>query len=172
VGYTAIYYLRPPIQRQKGNQMLSTVTLPPTNNYSTERFWNLKDLWHAAERLPVFKVSVDKLWRERYAKVFCWQLNDEAIDNEFFLHHMQRILDADLDYPIILSEEDYIFDGVHRLLKCKYLNIEYIKCSKFTKDPEAKIRESIHTTTELSFLKKLKQCRQQEFNNEPRLTKI
>jgi disulfide oxidoreductase YuzD len=80
-------------------------------------------------------IKVDELWEKRYAKVFCWTLYDEEINNEFFLHHLKRVLDSDLSYPIILSEEDYILDGVHRLMKCKYLNIKYINYVKFKKDP-------------------------------------
>jgi hypothetical protein len=142
--------------------MLSTVSLPPTKNYSMERFWKLKDLWKASENLPSSKISVEELWRERYAKVFCWQLNDETIDNEFFLHHMQRILDADLNYPIILSEEDYIFDGVHRLLKCKLYNIEYIDYVKFEKDPPAKQRAQVKIKSNLNFLEKLSENRRNQ----------
>ena len=49
---------------------------------------------------------------------------------------MERVLNADLSYPIILSEENLIFDGVHRLVKAKHLGLEYIQYVKFEKDPE------------------------------------
>lgn len=113
------------------------VILPPTQKYPYERQWDLASLWAASENFLVKKVKVSKLWEERYASVFCWQQDGEKIDNDFFLHHLKRILEADLSYPIILSEEEYIFDGVHRLMKCKYLNIEYIDCVQFKIDPDA-----------------------------------
>ena len=115
--------------------MLSTVTLPKTNRYHYERNWNLDDIWALSENLPVSKINVSELWDTRYSKVFCWQLHGEEMTNEFFLHHLERVLNADLSYPIILSEENYILDGVHRLMKCKHLGIEKINYVKFTKDP-------------------------------------
>ncbi len=118
--------------------MLSTVTLPITKRYNAKRHWNLKDIWKSSEELTVELMLVSELWDERYSKAFCWQLHGEEITNEFFLHHLRRVLDANLDYPIILSEENYILDGVHRLMKCKYLGIEKIKYVKFKKDPKPK----------------------------------
>ena len=115
--------------------MNSTVTLPPTNNYKQQRMWNLKTIWDQSNTLKTKQISVDSLWNQRYAKAWCWQHNQEIINNDFFLHHLQRIMNADLSYPIILSEENYILDGVHRLMKCKYLNLEYISYKQFNKDP-------------------------------------
>ena len=115
--------------------MSSTVYFPKTERYPYNRTWNLKDIWKITEKFDVQKISVEMLWNERYAKAWCWQHEDEKIDNEFFLHHMERVGKADLSYPIILSEEGLIFDGVHRLMKAKYLGLEYVACVKFSKDP-------------------------------------
>lgn len=115
---------------------MSTVYFPATANYPTPRQWDLKQIWKLSDSLLTEEILVDLLWDQRYGKAWCWQHEDETLDNDFFLHHMQRVMDANLDYPIILSEEGYIFDGVHRLMKCKYLGIEKIKCVKFIKDPE------------------------------------
>jgi hypothetical protein len=125
--------------------MLSTVTLPKTKKYHYARQWNLKDIWHLSKDLPVSKIPVSELWDTRYSKVFCWQLNAEEITNDFFLHHLERVLDADLSYPIILSEDNYILDGVHRLMKCKHLSIEHINYVKFQTDP--KPNKVINATT-------------------------
>ena len=115
--------------------MSSTVYLPKTKLYPFPRQWNLNNLWELSNNLPVHNINVNKLWNERYGKAWCWQQENEELNNEFFLHHMQRITNANLDYPIILSQENYILDGVHRLMKCKYLNIKYIKYVQFIKDP-------------------------------------
>ena len=47
---------------------------------------------------------------------------------------------ADLSYPIILSEENYILDGVHRLMRAKYLDLKNIAYVKFSKDPTPDIK--------------------------------
>ena len=119
--------------------MSSTVYFPVTKNYPQPRQWDLKHIWKLSEYLVVEEIDPSTLWDERYAKAWCWQHEDETLNNEFFLHHMQRVMDADLNYPIILSEENYIFDGVHRLVKCKLLGIDKIRCVKFQKDPEPNI---------------------------------
>ena len=119
--------------------MSSTVTLPPTKKYPDgKRKWDLDQIWDDSLPLEVFQVKVDTLWDNRYSKAWCWQHDGEIINNEFFLHHLERVMAADLSYPIILSEERYILDGVHRLMKAKYLGIENISCVQFETDPPAK----------------------------------
>ena len=113
----------------------STVHFPKTNLYPYERKWNVNDIWEITKNFESKLISVDKLWNDRYAKAWCWQHENELINNEFFLHHMERVINADLSYPIILSEENLIFDGVHRLVKAKFYNLEKISYVKFKKDP-------------------------------------
>lgn len=116
---------------------MSTIYFPSTEHYPNTRQWHLATIWTLAEPLPACEMEVALLWDQRYAEAWCWQHEDEVLNNKFFLSHMQRVMDADLSYPIILSEEDYIFDGVHRLMKAKFLNMKTISCVKFKKDPES-----------------------------------
>jgi len=118
--------------------MSSTVYFPKTDKYPYTRQWNLEDIWKSTKDFQKKKILVSNLWDARYAQEWCWQHEDETINNKFFLHHMKRVLTADLSYPIILSEENLIFDGVHRLMKAKHLGLEYIDCVQFTKDPTPK----------------------------------
>ena len=117
--------------------MTSTVYFPKTQKYNTTRQWNLDTIWEKSKYLTVEKIKVSELWDKRYGKAWCWQHENETINNDFFLEHLERVMSADLNYPIILSEEDYIFDGVHRLMKARYIGLEYINCVKFKKDPPA-----------------------------------
>jgi hypothetical protein len=115
--------------------MSSTVYFPKTELYPNPRQWDLDEIWEITKDFEKELVLVDELWDERYAKAWCWQHEDETINNEFFLHHMKRVAEADLMYPIILSEEGLIFDGVHRLVKAKYYGMQHILCVRFKKDP-------------------------------------
>tara|TARA_E500000331_G_scaffold348524_1_gene390260 strand:+ start:1035 stop:1388 length:354 start_codon:yes stop_codon:yes gene_type:complete len=117
--------------------MISTVTLTSTKKYPFKRVWDLNYIWKKSKILTPDSIKVETLWNDRYAEAWCWQHNDEIINNEFFLHHLERVMKADLTYPIILSEEDYILDGVHRLMKAKYLGLPEILYIKFKKDPDA-----------------------------------
>ena len=133
--YNCFYFIKYYTPNQEGNTMTATVTLPSTKRYPHKRIWNLDYIWQASESLEEGIIDVDSLWENRYSKAWCWQHNDEIINNEFFLHHLERVMNADLTYPIILSEENYILDGVHRLMKAKYLGYAGIKFVKFKKDP-------------------------------------
>ena len=113
----------------------STVYFPKTKLYPYKRKWDLDRIWEASKTLEVRQIKVNELWENRYKEAWCWQQEEEQINNLFFLHHMQRVLNSDLNYPIILSEENIIFDGVHRLMKAKHLGLEYISYVKFKKDP-------------------------------------
>jgi disulfide oxidoreductase YuzD len=125
--------------------MSSTVYFPKTKLYPYQRQWDLKDIWKSTKDFQKKKIKISELWDTRYAKAWCWQHEEEVINNEFFLHHMERVLKADLSYPIILSEENLIFDGVHRLVKAKHLGLEYIEYVQFKKDPPTNtISENYH----------------------------
>ena len=50
--------------------------------------------------------------------------------------HMKRINAADLEDPILLSIEGHVFDGLHRLARCKLLGISTIKYKQFAVNPE------------------------------------
>lgn len=71
--------------------------------------WFAQTLWKAAKDLPEEEVSVEKLLRQE---------------------EMQRYLDADLDYPIILAPDGHITDGWHRILKAWALGHKTIKIKK------------------------------------------
>ena len=113
----------------------ATVHFPKTKRYPYERNWDLETIWNASKNAKPTRIKVSELWDKRYKNEWCWQNEGEELNNLFFLHHMRRVLNADLSYPIMISEEGLIFDGVHRLDKAKHLDLEYIDCLVFEKDP-------------------------------------
>jgi hypothetical protein len=52
-----------------------------------------------------------------------------------FVSHMKQVLDASLDYPIILDEDGAIFDGRHRVARAMLDETESIKAVRFETDP-------------------------------------
>lgn len=46
-------------------------------------------------------------------------------------YHFKRIMDADLNYPIMIDNNNYIVDGMHRLSKAYMLKMKYIKAYTF-----------------------------------------
>ncbi|KAF1022829.1 MAG: hypothetical protein GAK29_03086 [Acinetobacter bereziniae] len=51
------------------------------------------------------------------------------------IEHCQLIQEADLSYPIILSADGKVMDGMHRVAKAKFLNYPSIKAVQFEITP-------------------------------------
>jgi hypothetical protein len=52
-----------------------------------------------------------------------------------FVSHMKAVMDADLEYPIILDEDGYVMDGRHRIAKALFEGKETIKYVRFEETP-------------------------------------
>ena len=50
--------------------------------------------------------------------------------------HAQLMLETDLDYPIILSQDGRVMDGMHRVCKALIEGRETIRAVRFPTDPE------------------------------------
>jgi hypothetical protein len=56
--------------------------------------------------------------------------------------HNDRILRADLSHPIVLTNDNVIIDGVHRLVKATYDGLEMVKCLFIDRSTLVKFRTS------------------------------
>jgi hypothetical protein len=90
--------------------------------------WLVKDLWAAAEGLTVQQVTPDSL--ERRESIF-----DHPTKAKEWAAEFQRVLRADLEYPIILTPAGWIADGMHRLIKAHYLGCATVKVVRLTEMP-------------------------------------
>ena len=94
--------------------------------------WNVKRLWELSNNLLIFDYSI------KSAKIFnedIWFCGHVEPTIRNLLDHYDRINSANLSYPIIISDEDFIMDGVHRLLKAHLKGDEFVKAVKFFKNP-------------------------------------
>jgi len=79
--------------------------------------WDVPELWKLAALLKPVEVNicliadVDKLLESH-----CWSAGPMSINE--IMDHADRVAKADLSYPIILTPEGAIADGVHRVVKC------------------------------------------------------
>jgi len=122
-----------------------------TNRANQAERWvyNIPDLWRAAEHLPIMitypthlpefhflmDTSVANIWWSRQ------QGTTGSFTMKEMITHTQQILDADLDFPIILNPEGGIMDGIHRVLKAVLLG-KTIKVQRFEEWPEPTTKES------------------------------
>lgn len=79
--------------------------------------WDVADLWRMAALLKPVEVAlclitdVDKLLDSH-----CWSAGPMTVNE--IMEHADRVERADLSYPIILTPDGCIADGVHRVVKC------------------------------------------------------
>ena len=50
--------------------------------------------------------------------------------------HAKLIIECDLDYPVILSQDGHVMDGMHRCCRALVEGLETIKAVQFNKDPK------------------------------------
>ena len=95
--------------------------------------WNVKRLWALAANLPEFDYEISS---------FLGFNEDFWFGDRFkptigkVIEHYQKIRDADCSYPIIISADGLIMDGVHRICKSHLDGLKTIRAVKFEKNPE------------------------------------
>jgi len=98
------------------------------------RSWNilrLVELSRGLVRVPVPLSAIRELdepyWSSgREHPLTCREIAD----------HAHLISECDLDFPIILSSESRVMDGMHRVCKALNLGLETVQAVRFTQDPK------------------------------------
>ena len=95
--------------------------------------WYVPRLWELSANLPVIEVAVASV---KALDVDCWfgQGTEPTIRN--VAKHCQRIMDADLRYPIVLHADGSLMDGGHRLAKALIEGKDHIQAVRFDVTPE------------------------------------
>jgi hypothetical protein len=89
--------------------------------------WSVRRLWRLAEELPREVVPVEDLHPERY---------QSSNPPQMPLDRLRRVLESDLRYPILLTADGRIMDGVHRLMKACLLGRQTVLAVRFHEYPE------------------------------------
>lgn len=95
--------------------------------------WHTERLWSLASALPVQTIAVADI---RELDQDCWFGTSYVPTCRAVAQHAQRIWDADLSCPIILSADGGLMDGGHRLAKAWLLGLPDIQAVRFPIDPE------------------------------------
>ncbi|HEY9840252.1 MAG: chromosome partitioning protein ParB [Candidatus Sericytochromatia bacterium] len=98
------------------------------------KFWDLERIWRLAENLPVEEVAISEI---RGPDEVTWFSSDGPQPTcRMIAEHCKRINNADLSFPVILTEDNRVFDGMHRIAKCIMLDQLTIQAKKFPSNPE------------------------------------
>ena len=99
-----------------------------TQNFrSGNNKWFVSRLIEKAKDLPVREMDMSAL------NIYSLYPKIESMHD--FVAHMQKVMDADLEYPIILDDEGYVMDGRHRIAKAILEGRDSIKYVRFDKTP-------------------------------------
>ncbi|HCG8553582.1 TPA: chromosome partitioning protein ParB [Vibrio parahaemolyticus] len=106
-----------------------------TRNDNVKSTWSIERIWKLAESLPVEEISIDDIKGPNEVTWF----SDEGPQPTCreIAKHCQRINNADVSYPVILTSDYRVFDGMHRIAKQIMLGEETIKVRRFRENPEA-----------------------------------
>lgn len=88
--------------------------------------WSVPRLFELARSLPVMEVPLDHL---------CVYYKYEELTLREMVMHMKAVMDADLEFPIILDEDGELMDGRHRLMKSMLQGQKTIKVVRFEENP-------------------------------------
>lgn len=95
--------------------------------------YKITDLIEASKELEVYEIKVSDIYLGYYAPCLNTLVS--------FIEHYKDVEKADLSYPIIMSPDNMILDGKHRLAKAIITEQEYIKAVKFKIMPDCGIYE-------------------------------
>jgi hypothetical protein len=95
--------------------------------------WYVKRLWQLAKDLPQFEYEVASF--KGFDQDFWFGDRIKPTIANVLAHH-QKIQNADLSFPIIISEDGLIMDGVHRICKADLEGRKTIPAVRFIKNPE------------------------------------
>lgn len=88
--------------------------------------WSVARLFELSRDLPVMEGPLSHLNMYYYY---------EKLTLRDMVMHMNAVLDADLEKPIILDEDGDLMDGRHRLMKALLNGAETIKVVRFDENP-------------------------------------
>jgi hypothetical protein len=111
-------------------------SMPQKHSRRTKRghcIWYTERLWDLARDLSIIAIPISSIAEFEQN---CWFSDDAPPTCKAVAQHAQRIYQADLSYPIILSATGALMDGGHRLGKAWLLGQTTIQAVQFEIDPE------------------------------------
>jgi DNA-binding transcriptional ArsR family regulator len=105
-----------------------------TDRGDEQLIWDVSRLWELSRDLPVETVPLEDLVATLDEN--CWFGGNAMPTCREVADHARRIYETDLAYPIIVSADGEVMDGVHRVAKAWILSHEEVRIVRFSEDPE------------------------------------
>jgi len=101
--------------------------------------WDIDKLIESSKTLPMVSVKLDDI--KELDENFWYQGEGDVPTCRSIGQHYKLMNEADLTYPVILSEDRRVMDGMHRIVKALILGHETIKAVIFEKTPPADYKD-------------------------------
>lgn len=95
--------------------------------------WDVDKLIAASRKFPVVHVNLDDI--KELDENFWYNGEEDVPTCRSIGEHLQLANEADLNYPVILSEEKRVMDGMHRILKALLTGHKTVKAVIFENTP-------------------------------------
>jgi len=95
--------------------------------------WDIDRLIKLAQDFPVFNVSISAI---RELDEPYWYENQRIPTCRSIAEHARLIHEVDLNFPILLSSDRRVMDGMHRAAKAAIQNLSSLPAKQFKQDPK------------------------------------
>ena len=95
--------------------------------------WDVDRLIRLSKALPRVQVPLTRI--RELDEPFWFGGGNEAATCRAIVEHCRLIDAADLNFPIVLSADGRVMDGMHRVCKAALLGFSSIEAVQFTEDP-------------------------------------
>ena len=96
--------------------------------------WDVDRLVRLASDLPRFQVPLDAI--RELDEPYWFSGGSHAATCRTVIDHAKLLAESDLSFPIILSSEGRVMDGMHRVGKAMLAGLKSLEAVQFEKDPE------------------------------------
>ena len=104
--------------------------LPSEKGYHA---WDVERLTELTRDFPIISVKLSYI--SEVDENFWYQGKNDLPTVRSMVEHFQLIRETDLEYPIILSANGRVMDGMHRVAKALMLGHDKIHAVQFKEDP-------------------------------------
>jgi hypothetical protein len=98
------------------------------------RAWSIHRLVELSSALPIERVRLSAI-RELDEAYWAGE-KDQKLTCREIVDHARLMLESDLAFPVILSTDGRIMDGMHRVCKALLQRLDHVTAVRFVHDPE------------------------------------
>ncbi len=98
-------------------------------------YWRVESLWEASKTLPIITVKIADFPDMDEVLWFGGPKDIQPTCREV-TKHSKQIQEADLSYPIVLSADGEVWDGMHRMASATLQGITELPAVQFTENPK------------------------------------